>query len=452
MQHQIYGIVSTAGAAVGWRAEAGSVVAPVMVEVDADASFTVDAADPSRVIGVTVPPGLAETTFDGVLGGVAWHRDLLAARNGDRLAIDLRCTHEWARVATVAAVRKWYPAVLDESLLAVDAALAYAAVGSPARANWLFALGSRRLCDLADTVLTGPVPDAAKGIVLEALGAAARQFPDDDAAEEVRDYAARLENAGLLPADFNVRLTELLLPASRVALVAGGDPDASAEPLTALDPRLVPARVLAWRPALEPAFDVTVTDDAVRVQVALAAGVSSQDARAMRLIAYAAVADGGQPWKAELLRPDDSGRMLASTLRLAGSRPDRLVVGVYAAEHAAEVRADLAGRELATAHRALLESWMHYRALRLRRVLVPAPRAEFRGDDERLEGQAEAALRRGVDALAEAHSIDPDAVPAAGLAAAEAWQAAREAGPDTDPATAPLLAELAVVLPDFLDT
>lgn len=351
------GLAETGGGGLAWWSYRPAAVAPGSVQVADGVAYQVDGGDPERLLAWSVESVDGLTALAGLLGEGEWTEAARAfAESGERRPTQLvmpQVPPAAARLGLVAAVRRWSVRPIDESLLAVDEALARHAAGRDEQAARLLSRSAPALVAYAHEVLDGDVPRPACDIVEAATTLAADLLPPTHPdSEEIRDLAVQMAARSAL-ADLQLTWTSPLPDAVRVSR-SGRSVSA-----TTVDLSLVPPRVIAWHGALEPeVISVHLPEqDLLEVTVALAPDTLAGDADVAALTVSLTDAGSGRHWSGAGVRPDASGRGLIARLPLFGRHPDTLVVTLHSPERRPGMRATVRGRDFAVVERLAVESW-----------------------------------------------------------------------------------------------
>jgi hypothetical protein len=406
--------------------------------------LTIDAPTPEILVGCLVPATARAAQFSDLV---------TPSTTGTMSAETLHhwpLRPEWSRVVVVEAVRQRMPYPIEEHALTVDRALAWIGVGDDDTGSELLSYASDWLYETAGRVVAGELSAAVSSELLRAVEAAARLLS--------RDKAARF-------ADLLITAQERSIPASvggvnaalqrlvRVPTTLGDQALPAWTLLTgAVDPVLVPPRVVVWHGAKEPELSGIHTSDAdaVTVTANLAAGIHATDHEARELVAWSAPRDGEFVWSSVRLNPVAHQHAITGELRLHSRSPSELVFGIASSDRLEDIRADPIGLLRTQVDRLLVDAWAVNRLAGAGAVLTPGrSRVQLRWSRlhaAHLVETADQIQRSIIAALAESNQIRSVEVAARRLdRIVDYRQDLRESANWQRPANRPLLSELLLV-------
>ncbi|WP_206492471.1 hypothetical protein [Rhodococcus sp. KRD162] len=353
---------------VMWFGAPAPAVAEVFVDVARGIRVTVDVADPSTPLNWAITADADAGLLAAAVGDPDLERTVAQARSGSTVhSGPYRFVSVWARQALTASVARWSTAALHNGALLLDRAAAAEGIGNRSSASRLVALASPSFTALGQRCIDGDLGGGAATELAALTSSAARAVSDTVWGSEVAELSRELDRVTTFDdSDLFDWLAQFEYEENGQLAGHLGETDTEAGLTTeraAVDPHLVPSRILAWSGSRTPELTIELRDDdsAVEMSVLLAGDVDPFCAEASRFLGYAADRATGEVLVVTRLTVRD--RTLVGELSIAAADRNNAVYGVfYADRKPADVRATELGRTLVEVDRLMLESWNFHRA------------------------------------------------------------------------------------------
>lgn len=353
-------LVVGADGTTSWWLPRAAAVAEVRVPVAVGVEFSVDAGDPTLVLGWSAAADADLAMLSEVFGDAGLVDRIRALRDGDRRIVVEKppaLTRPWVRFATVAAVRQRAVRPLHEGALLLDLAAAASGIGNGEAAAHVFGLAAPSLLALGEGCLVGDIRGGAATELVDIAQAAATALAGTAWAQDVHALATRLqEEVSEVP---DVFIDDLVGAFSADIWVADVSTPSSVLNPEFVDPALVPARILSWAGAGKPEVFVEMHAGYVIVTATLAQRVDDRTLEANQLLAYAARReDGGLVATVPMTV---AGRTVKAALAV-GDDLDHLSFGIFHADSDLDdVRADPTGRLMVEVDREMADAFAYQR-------------------------------------------------------------------------------------------
>jgi hypothetical protein len=364
--------VARDGLAFVWRQHLVPAVGVVEVPAPAGSRWWADVLDPHTVVAWSAAPaggldGLAlvfGTQWAARVGPILTGK----APAGDASLAPPRLSDRWARVVVVLGTRQWFPLPIDELALCIDEALAWDGAGYTEMAALTIRQVGPVVVQLVAQMFAGQLPPLAWSTVQASRELAlAHMDADDPERQELAELETEMQRRTAVDdAVLESAISQWSIPESAAAWLSGAWHPQGAlvmgtngNELIALsgeaDPLTVTARILAWGEPNAPEVRAHIEGDAVHVEVELADGVEAYDQEAASILAFTCDQDTGHVLERAPMSNELGASVLLARVLLHGR--GQVVVGVYEARLADQLRTDPLGRRLARLDRILLSSW-----------------------------------------------------------------------------------------------